>query len=95
VKRDNPRPPPADPAHPSAMTLIMMMLAGLIRLGVVTIPEKTRHSCISICGLVVLATPLMLWISWSKMIFYIVLSSGGCAILIIWLLVRFAPEDYF
>jgi hypothetical protein len=95
VKRETTGPVSSDRSNPSALTLIMMLLSGLIRLGIVIIPGRVRHSCISICGLVVLATPLMLWISWSKMIFYVVLSCGGCAILIIWLLVRFAPEDHF
>lgn len=85
----------ANESEPSAFQLVLMLLAGFISAGVSAIPERVRHGCISTCGMVVLFAPLMLWISWSKVVFYLVLSSGSCAVLIIWLLVRFAPEDYF
>jgi hypothetical protein len=94
VKLEN-DPTTPDTVEPGTSTLIIMMLSGLIRIGVAALPQRLRHNCISVCGMVVLFTPLLLWIAWSKAVFYMVLASGGCAVIIIWLLVRFAPDEHF
>ena len=57
--------------------------------------RQLRHTCITICGLVALATPLALWLAWSKAMFYLVLVFGCSAVLIIYLLFEYYPDDDF
>lgn len=48
---------------------------------------------IAVCGLTALATPLILWVSWSKEIFIPALAVGLTCIAICWLVVTFADGD--
>jgi hypothetical protein len=52
-----------------------------------------REAAITVCGLVALISPVVLWTAWSKPVFYAVLAAGCGAILIIYLLVVLSPDE--
>lgn len=52
----------------------------------------TVDFAISVLGVIALLTPLMLWVSWSTTVFYVTLSVGVGACLIIVALTKFFPE---
>ena len=47
----------------------------------------------TVCGLIALISPVVLWTAWSKPAFYVVLAVGCGAILIIYLLVTWSPDE--
>jgi hypothetical protein len=51
-----------------------------------------REALITICGLIALISPVVLWTAWSTTIFYAVLAVGCGAILIIYLLISLGPD---
>jgi hypothetical protein len=53
-----------------------------------------RGATITICGLIALVSPVVLWTAWSTTVFYAVLAVGCGAILLIYLLISFADEDF-
>ena len=53
-----------------------------------------REAAITICGLIALISPVVLWTAWSTTLFYAVLALGCGSILIIYLLIRLGPEDF-
>lgn len=82
--------------EPALPTLLWWLLHALMRRGVGKIPARVRRRIIiPCCGFIGLVTPLLLWISWSKAGLFIILSVGGAAMTIIFILVWFGPEDYF
>jgi hypothetical protein len=50
---------------------------------------------IACCALIALVAPLLLWISWSKTGFFIILATAAVAVGIIQLLVWLYPDDPF
>ena len=54
-----------------------------------------RHIAITVCGLIALVTPLLLWTAWSRPMFWFIIAVGCAAILAIFLLVRWRPDEKF
>jgi len=52
-----------------------------------------REALITICGLIALISPVVLWTAWSKPVFYAVLAAGCGSILIIYLLIALSPDE--
>ena len=52
-----------------------------------------HEGLITICGLVALISPVVLWTAWSITMFKATLVVGLAAILIIYLLIEVAPDD--
>jgi peptidoglycan/LPS O-acetylase OafA/YrhL len=52
-----------------------------------------REAAITVCGLIALISPVVLWTAWSTTVFYAVLAAGCGAILIIYLLVTWSPDE--
>jgi hypothetical protein len=66
---------------------------NLVR-GEVMLVRWLRGATITICGLIALVSPVVLWTAWSTTVFYAVLAVGCGAILLIYLLISFADEDF-
>ena len=79
----------------SILSLVLLLLKELLRLCVARLPAAVRNTCIPICTMIVLVTPLALWVAWSKLIFYIVLSTCAVALAVLLLLIWFSPDEYF
>ena len=52
-----------------------------------------REALITICGLVALISPVVLWTAWSTTVFYAVLAAGCGAVLVIYLLITYSPDE--
>jgi hypothetical protein len=52
-----------------------------------------RGVLITVCGLIALVTPLLLWLAWSKEMFWLVIALGCAALLIICALVWSSPDE--
>ena len=52
-----------------------------------------HEGLITVCGLVALISPVVLWTAWSTTMFYAVLAVGCAAILIIYLLIMLPSDD--
>jgi hypothetical protein len=57
------------------------------------LPRWLHDGLITICGLVALITPVVLWTAWSTTMFRATLLVGCAAILVIYVLVELAPND--
>ena len=53
-----------------------------------------REAAITVCGLIALISPVVLWTAWSTPAFYAVLAVGCGSILIIYLLIVLLPDDF-
>ena len=53
-----------------------------------------RGILITICGLVALFTPLLLWMAWSQWMFWLIIAFGCASLLIIYLLIWSSPDEY-
>ena len=54
-----------------------------------------RNIAITVCGLIALFTPLLLWTAWSRPMFWLIIGVGCAAILTILLLIRRWPDEKF
>lgn len=54
-----------------------------------------RNGAITVCGLVALTSPLLLWMAWSTTTFWLVLAAGCGAIVVIYLLVWSSRDQAF
>jgi hypothetical protein len=54
-----------------------------------------RGALITVCGLVALLTPLLLWVAWSPQTFWLVTASGCAALLIIYVIIWTSPDEDF
>jgi hypothetical protein len=52
-----------------------------------------REAVITICGLIALISPVVLWTAWSTTAFYAVLAAGCGAVLLIYLLIEFSSDE--
>jgi hypothetical protein len=52
-----------------------------------------RDAAIIVLGLIALLTPLLLWLAWSKTMFWLVLAVGCGAVIAIFLVVRFSRDE--
>lgn len=64
-----------------------------IRDQLARIPRGMRQDAISTLGMIALATPLMLWMAWSPLMFRIVLYGGVTAIFLIYMLIWSSPDE--
>lgn len=49
---------------------------------------------ITVCGLVALFTPLLLWLAWSPWAFWLCMAAGCAALLIIYGLIWSSPDEH-
>jgi hypothetical protein len=54
-----------------------------------------RGVLITVCGLIALFTPLLLWLAWSQWTFWLTMALGCAALLIIYALIWSAPDEPF
>jgi hypothetical protein len=54
-----------------------------------------RNIAITVCGLIALVSPLLLWTAWSRPMFWLIIGVGCAAILAIFLLIRSWPGERF
>jgi hypothetical protein len=54
-----------------------------------------RGALITVCGLFALVTPLLLWLAWSKTMFWLIMAIGCAALLIIYALIWSSPDERF
>ena len=52
-----------------------------------------REAAITLCGLIALISPVVLWTAWSTTVFYVVLALGCGSILIVYLLIAGSPDE--
>ena len=50
---------------------------------------------VTVCGLVALMTPLLLWVAWSRPVFWLIILVACAAILALLLLIRWWPHERF
>jgi hypothetical protein len=54
-----------------------------------------RTVAITVCGLIALMTPLLLWTAWSRPMFWLIILVGCAAVLALFLLIRSWPHEKF
>lgn len=59
------------------------------------VPDAFANALLTICGLIVLVTPLALWVAWTKQIFFAVLGGGLIAFFIALAVIATAPDGDF
>jgi hypothetical protein len=93
----NPRPrvEQNSPAGESLLRLLAELMHALLRSGFDHIPIAAINRIIAGCALIALVAPLLLWVSWSKTGFFIIIGMAAIAVGIIYLLVWLYPEDPF
>jgi hypothetical protein len=52
-----------------------------------------RDVAITVLGLIALLTPLLLWLAWSRTMFWLILAVGCGTVIAIFLLVRFSRDE--
>lgn len=57
------------------------------------VPVAIIDRIITCCALFALVTPLLLWVSWSKTGFFIIIGTASACVGVIWILVWLYPED--
>lgn len=88
---DEPVPPERPRAVPGKSRIPRISPGSAARAGT---PRVLREIAISGLGLIALLTPLALWVSWSPMMFTVILLTGGLAIGAIFLLVWLSKDEY-
>jgi hypothetical protein len=88
------RAPLSGPQESRWLLLRQLVHAGL-RAGFDRLPIVVVNRIIAGCALAALVAPLLLWISWSKTGFFIIVGGAMTAVAIIYLLVWLYPEDPF
>ena len=73
--------------------LLLQLLQACLHTVFDHVPIAIIDRVITCCALVALVTPLLLWISWSKTGFFIILGTASSCVAIIWLLIWLYPED--
>jgi hypothetical protein len=59
------------------------------------LPSWLRNGAITVCGLIALFSPLLLWMAWSITMFWAVLAGGCGALLAIYFLIWSSPDETF
>ena len=83
--------PTAEPLH----TLFAQLVHACLKAAFDRVPIAVVDRVITGCALFALVTPLLLWVSWSKSGFLIILATAAACVGIIWLLIWLYPEDDF
>jgi hypothetical protein len=83
-------------AHGDALGPLLAQLAhAVLARACARLPLVLVNRIIACCALIALIAPLLLWISWSKTGFFIILATAAVAVGIIQLLVWLYPDDPF
>jgi hypothetical protein len=75
--------------------LLAQLAHALLARGCARLPLVLVNRIIASCALIALVSPLLLWISWSRTGFFIILATAAVAVGIIHLLVWLYPDDPF
>lgn len=75
--------------------LLAQLAHALLARACARLPLVLVNRIIACCALVALVSPLLLWISWSKTGFFIIIATAAVAVGIIHLLVWLYPDDPF
>jgi len=86
---------PSKENNESTLLLLSQLTGALTRHGIAKLPLGVRQGCVSFCGIIALVSPLLLWISWSKLVFYIVVSTAIISVLIVYIIVTFGPDENY
>ncbi len=86
---------PSKEDNESTLSLLTQLPVALVRYGITKLPLRIRQGCVSLCGISALLSPLLLWISWSKLVFYLVVSTAIVSVLIAYVIITFGPDDNF
>ena len=79
----------------SLIALIAQLTHALLARACARLPLVLVNRIITCCGLIALVSPLLLWISWSRAGFFIIIATVAIAVGIIHLLVWLYPDDPF
>ncbi len=100
MRRSSPQAPAGPPAvrpapGDSLPVLLGQLVHALLTAGFARVPMVVINRVIAVCALLALVAPLLLWVSWSKTGFFIIIGMAVTAVGIIYLLVWLYPEDPF
>ena len=91
-----PHPPLTDDAPRESLGRAFSdVVKALVAAPLRRISPRTSERVIAGCALIALICPLLLWISWSKMAFLIVIGTALTCVAIIYLLIWVHPDDPF
>ena len=76
-------------------TLLRRVPGALLQRIRSVIPDAVANALLVICGLIVLVTPLGLWVAWTTQIFFAVLIGGLIAFFIALAVIATAPDGEF
>ena len=76
-------------------TLLGQLAHAALAAGLRRVPIAVINRTIAGCALIALIAPLLLWISWSKTGFFVIIATAAAAVGIIRLLVWLYPDDPF
>jgi hypothetical protein len=85
------KPPAAEPLH----ALLTQLLHASLRNAFRRVSIDTINRIIAGCALIAMVTPLLLWVSWSKTGFFIIIGTAATCVGIIWVLIWLYPQDPF
>ena len=83
--------PTAEPLR----TLFAQLVHASLKAAFDRVPITLIDRVITGCALFALVTPLLLWVSWSRAGFLIILATAAACLGIIWLLIWLYPGDGF
>ena len=83
------------PTVESLRTLFAQLVHASLKAAFDRVPITVIDRVITGCALFALITPLLLWVSWSKTGFLIILATAATCVGIIWLLIWLYPGDSF
>ena len=81
------------PVAEPLQTLLVQLVQAMLRAAFRHVPISVMNRVIAGCALIAMASPLLLWISWSKTGFFIIIGTAMTCVAIIWLLIWLYPED--
>lgn len=85
--------PYADQAEESILRLLVSLPLAALKMGVGKLSPLVVGLVLTICGLILILSPLALWISWTITIFNAVLGLAILALVIAFCLITLARED--
>jgi len=85
------KPPVAESLH----GLLAQLIHASLRTAFRHVSIDTINRIIAGCALIAMVTPLLLWVSWSKTGFFIIIGTAATCVGIIWVLIWLYPEDPF
>lgn len=77
----------------SVLRLLGAVPISAARAAVQKIPPRLMGVLLTLCGLILILSPLALWISWTKTIFNAVLSTAILALVVAYGLISLSRED--